>query len=245
MNVDSLAKILKMCDPSDSLKLWWRGGAGAVSFQCESGEKGRIADFVLKLMQVVSEHSFQRESGEEGRFADFKLKLMHVGSEHMEIPEQPCRAQDVVFDCCEKGLQVLSLDSSHVALVSLPLRGASSEFKCSRPSSLCMNVGSLTKILKMCGPSDSLKLWWRRGADTVSFQRENGEEGRIADFALKLMHVVSEQLPAQKRRGAPHCRLGAEALAFRAWAHGDPGVPGHVHQARLVGASAAERLRCA
>jgi len=87
MNADSLAKILKMCGPSDSLKLWWRGGAGAVSFQCESGEKGRIADFVLKLMQVVSEHSFQRESGEEGRIADFELKLMHVACEHMGIPE--------------------------------------------------------------------------------------------------------------------------------------------------------------
>nr|QDO16254.1 proliferating cell nuclear antigen [Lingulodinium polyedra] len=116
---------------------------------------------------------------------------MHVGSEHLEIPEQPGRAQDVVFDCCEKGLQVLSLDSSHVALVSLPLREASSEFKCGRPSSLCMNVGSLTKILKMCGPSDSLKLRWRGGA-TVSFQRESGEKGRIADFVLKLMQVVSE-----------------------------------------------------
>eukprot|EP00974_Lingulodinium_polyedra_P073452 7111578-Lingulodinium_polyedra.AAC.1 len=140
-------------------------------------------------MHVVSERSFQRESGEEGRFADFKLKLMHVGSEHMEIPEQPCRARDVVFDCCEKGLQVLSLDSSHVALVSILLRGASSEFKYGRPSSLCMNVGSLTKILKMCGPSDSLKLRWRGGADAVSFQRESGEKGRIADFVLKLMQV--------------------------------------------------------
>nr|QDO16252.1 proliferating cell nuclear antigen [Lingulodinium polyedra] len=108
----------------------------------------------------------------------------------MEIPEQPCRAQD--DGCCEKGLQVLSLDSSHVALVSLPLREASSEFKCSRPSSLCMNVGSLAKILKMCGPSDSLKLRWRGGADAVSFQRESGEKGRIADFVLKLMQVVSE-----------------------------------------------------
>eukprot|EP00974_Lingulodinium_polyedra_P047558 4564313-Lingulodinium_polyedra.AAC.1 len=45
-------------------------------------------------MQVVSEQSFQSESGEEGRIADFKLKLMHVVSEHMGIPEQPYRAQD-------------------------------------------------------------------------------------------------------------------------------------------------------
>nr|QDO16261.1 proliferating cell nuclear antigen [Lingulodinium polyedra] len=57
-----------------------------------------------------------------------------------------------------------------------------------------MNVGSLTKILKMCGPSDSLKLRWRSDADTVSFQCESGEEDRIADFELKLMQIESEHM---------------------------------------------------
>merc|ERR1719515_135251 len=45
-----------MCSPSDSLKLRWRGDADTVSFQCESGEDDRIADFDLKLMQIESEH---------------------------------------------------------------------------------------------------------------------------------------------------------------------------------------------
>merc|ERR1712014_340779 len=56
MNVDSLAKILKMCGPNDSLKLRWRAGADTVSFQCESCDDDRIADFDLKLMQIESEH---------------------------------------------------------------------------------------------------------------------------------------------------------------------------------------------
>eukprot|EP00415_Alexandrium_ostenfeldii_P000974 UN0974 len=56
MNVDSLAKILKMCGPNDSLKLRWRADADTVNFQCESGEEDRIADFDLKLMQIESEH---------------------------------------------------------------------------------------------------------------------------------------------------------------------------------------------
>merc|ERR1711874_322763 len=56
MNVDSLAKILKMCGTTDSLKLRWRSDADIVSFQCESGEEDRIADFDLKLMQIESEH---------------------------------------------------------------------------------------------------------------------------------------------------------------------------------------------
>merc|ERR1739848_87306 len=55
--------------------------------------------------------------------------------------------KDVNFDCSEKGLQVQSMDSSHVALVSLLLReSAFSDFKCDRPTSLGMNVDSLGKI---------------------------------------------------------------------------------------------------
>merc|ERR1712066_415796 len=101
--------------------------------------------------------------------------------------------KDVNFDCSEKGLQVQSMDSSHVALVSLLLReSAFSEFKCDRPTSLGMNVDSLAKILKMCGTSDSLKLRWQNDADTVNFQCESGEEDRIADFDLKLMQIPEQ-----------------------------------------------------
>merc|ERR1712157_92900 len=55
-NVDSLSKILKICGPTDSLKLRWQNDADIVNFQCESGEDDRIADFDLKLMQIESEH---------------------------------------------------------------------------------------------------------------------------------------------------------------------------------------------
>merc|ERR1712072_1300859 len=92
-------------------------------------------------------------------------------------------------------------DSSHVALVSLLLReSAFAEFKCDRATSLGMNVDSLGKILKMCGPSDSLKLRWQNDADTVNFQCESGEDDRIADFDLKLMQIESEhmEIPEQQ-----------------------------------------------
>merc|ERR1712050_128764 len=93
------------------------------------------------------------------------------------------------------GLQVQSMDSSHVALVSLLLReSAFAEFKCERPASLGMNVDSLAKILKMCSPNDSLKVRWQSGADNVNFQCEGGEDDRIADFDLKLMQIESEHM---------------------------------------------------
>merc|ERR1712029_376710 len=65
---------------------------------------------------------------------------------------------------------------------------------CERPTSLGMNVDSLAKILKMCGPNDSLKLRWQTDADLVSFQCESGEDDRIADFDLKLMQIESEHM---------------------------------------------------
>merc|ERR1719157_294464 len=87
------------------------------------------------------------------------------------------------------------MDSSHVALVSLLLReSAFAEFKCDRPTSLGMNVDSLSKILKMCGQNDSLKLRAQNDADVVSFQCESGEDDRIADFDLKLMQIESEHM---------------------------------------------------
>merc|ERR1712061_474021 len=103
--------------------------------------------------------------------------------------------KDVNFDCSEKGLQVQSMDSSHVALVSLMLReSAFADFKCDRPASLGMNADSLAKILKMCGTNDSLRLRWQNDADTVNFQCESSEEDRIADFDLKLMQIESEHM---------------------------------------------------
>merc|ERR1712093_514375 len=102
--------------------------------------------------------------------------------------------KDVNFDCSEKGLQVQSMDSSHVALVSMLLReSAFADFKCDRASSLGMNVDSLGKILKMCGPNDSLKLRWQNEADVISFQCESGDDDRISDFELKLMQMKASK----------------------------------------------------
>jgi proliferating cell nuclear antigen len=109
--------------------------------------------------------------------------------------------KDVNFDCSERGIQVQSMDSSHVALVSLLLREAAfSDYKCDRAVSLGMNVESLAKILRMCGPADSLKLKADTGADHVSFQCESSAEDRIADFDLKLMEIESEhmEIPEQQ-----------------------------------------------
>merc|ERR1712100_693169 len=82
-----------------------------------------------------------------------------------------------------------------MGLVSMLLReSAFADFKCDRPTSLGMNVDSLAKIFKMCGPNDSLKLRAQNDADTVNFQCESGDEDRISDFDLKLMQIEAEHM---------------------------------------------------
>merc|ERR1711865_802344 len=61
-------------------------------------------------------------------------------------------------------------------------------------TSLGMNVDSLGKIFKMCGPNDSLKLRYQNDADTLNFQCESSDDDRIADFDLKLMQIESEHM---------------------------------------------------
>merc|ERR1712190_407933 len=63
-----------------------------------------------------------------------------------------------------------------------------------------MNVDSLSKVLKMCGSSDSLRLRAQADADIVTFQCEGGEQDRISEFDLKLMQIESEhmEIPEQQ-----------------------------------------------
>lgn len=103
--------------------------------------------------------------------------------------------KDVNFDCSERGLQVQSMDNSHVALVALVLREtAFQDFKCDRPVSLGMNIEALAKVLKMCGEKDSLKIHADNGADHVSFQTQSNSEDKIAEFDLKLMEIESDHM---------------------------------------------------
>jgi len=54
-NVESLAKVFKLCGPNDSLKIRHANGADQISFQSESAEDDKISDFDLKLMEIESE----------------------------------------------------------------------------------------------------------------------------------------------------------------------------------------------
>jgi len=116
--------------------------------------------------------------------------------------------KDVNFDVSETGISVQSMDSSHVALVALLIReSAFMEYKCDRPASLGMNIEALSKVFKLCGPNDSLKIRYANDADQISFQCESQEDDRISDFDLKLMEIESEQMEIPEQQYKVVARL--------------------------------------
>merc|ERR1711904_729775 len=148
---------------------------------------------------ITLRHLFCVASSESTMVLEAHLQQASLLKKVVDAMKDLCK--EVNFDCSEKGIQVQSMDSSHVALVSLLLReSAFADFKCDRPTSMGMNVDSLSKVFKICGPNDSLKLKWQNDADTLNFQCENSEDDRIADFDLKLMQIESEhmEIPGQQ-----------------------------------------------
>mmetsp|Transcript_57336 Transcript_57336/g.145851 ORF Transcript_57336/g.145851 Transcript_57336/m.145851 type:complete len:260 (+) Transcript_57336:40-819(+) len=126
---------------------------------------------------------------------DFEAQLPQAVLLKRVVDAMKDLCKDVNFDCNEKGMQVQSMDSSKVALVSMLLRqSAFTSYRCERPVSLGMNVDALSKILKLCGPNDSLKLRWQSGSDTLSFQYLANDEDRIAEFDMKLMQIETEHM---------------------------------------------------
>jgi proliferating cell nuclear antigen len=99
------------------------------------------------------------------------------------------------FDCSSTGISLQAMDSSHVALVTLLLRGEGFEnYRCDRTLSLGLNIESLQKILKSASADDMITMKAKDAADSVSFMFEHPKQTRISHFSIKLMDIDSEHL---------------------------------------------------
>jgi len=102
---------------------------------------------------------------------------------------------DANFDCSSTGMSLQAMDSSHVSLVALQLRSDGFDhFRADRSTSLGINLGSLSKILKCAGNDDAITLKAEDGADHISFMFESKKQTRISHFNLKLIDIDSEHL---------------------------------------------------
>jgi len=99
------------------------------------------------------------------------------------------------FDCSSTGISLQAMDSSHVSLVTLLLRGEGFDsYRCDRNISLGISLDSFQKVLKSATADDMITIKAKDGADSVSFLFEHPKQTRISHFSLKLMDIDSEHL---------------------------------------------------
>ncbi|MCP4990404.1 MAG: proliferating cell nuclear antigen (pcna) [Colwellia sp.] len=82
--------------------------------------------------------------------------------------------ENVNFDCCDEGIRLQAMDSSHVSLVNVFLSTESfSYFKCETNHTLGINLDSLNKVLKCSKPRDSITLRHKNESDTLQIILSN------------------------------------------------------------------------
>ncbi|KAI3382897.1 hypothetical protein SNEBB_003578 [Seison nebaliae] len=103
--------------------------------------------------------------------------------------------KESVWECSCQGLCLQSMDSSHVALVAVLLRGEGFEhFRCDRNLSLGINIESMSKILRCSTNDDEVTLKAPDDADKLTFLFEQTDHDKSSEFEMKLMELEAYQL---------------------------------------------------
>lgn len=97
--------------------------------------------------------------------------------------------------CSNEGMSLQAMDASHVSLVSLLLRRDGFEtYRCDRDTSLGINFGSLSKVLKCAENTDIITIRSVDGGDLATFLFESPAGDKVSDFSFKLMRIDGEHL---------------------------------------------------
>eukprot|EP00920_Eleutheroschizon_duboscqi_P010857 GHVT01025512.1.p1 GENE.GHVT01025512.1~~GHVT01025512.1.p1 ORF type:complete len:158 (+),score=10.58 GHVT01025512.1:242-715(+) len=124
-----------------------------------------------------------------------KLQSASVFKRIFEAIKDMCT--DVNLDCDSDGIKLQSMDTSHVALVSLELKASGFDsYRCDRGRALGLNLPTVCKVFKLCNPNDACLIQCAdEGAgDMVTFVFENSEDDKLATFNLRLMTIENESL---------------------------------------------------
>lgn len=102
---------------------------------------------------------------------------------------------EAMFEFSDTGVQLQSMDSSHVSLCFVELEKKTFEhYRCDQNYALGLSLPNLAKVLKCAGADDVLTLKYKDESDVLSLMFENEEQDRIMDFDLTLMDLDQDQL---------------------------------------------------
>lgn len=102
---------------------------------------------------------------------------------------------DVNWLCTEDGIELQSMDSSHVALVSVTiLPDACSLYTCTDAIRLGMNVSILAKIIRCAENDDAVLLRQSKDEASLEIEFESRNGSRRHEFAMNLMDLDTQHL---------------------------------------------------
>mmetsp|Transcript_26347 Transcript_26347/g.47279 ORF Transcript_26347/g.47279 Transcript_26347/m.47279 type:complete len:257 (-) Transcript_26347:2740-3510(-) len=102
---------------------------------------------------------------------------------------------DVNFEITAEGIFLQAMDSSHVALVTLNLKGSEfAEYRCDRPQTLGVSIVNLAKLMKLASNDDAIVLRAEDEANVLTMIFEGTTESKVSEFNLNLITIDSEHL---------------------------------------------------
>ncbi|KAG8510281.1 Proliferating cell nuclear antigen [Galemys pyrenaicus] len=108
---------------------------------------------------------------------------------------------EACWDISSSGMNLQSMDATHVSLVQLTLRPEGFDrYRCDRNLAIGVDITSMAKILRCAGNEDIITLRTENNADTLALVFEAPNQEKVSDYEMKLMDLDVEQfgIPAQK-----------------------------------------------
>jgi proliferating cell nuclear antigen len=117
------------------------------------------------------------------------------------------------FEFSQTGISIQSMDSAHVALVSLGLgREGFTNYQCFRQRLLGINLGALAKVLKVIDNDDIVTIRHEEDTDVLTLVADSGDKKK-SEYQMKLMEIESEALGIPEMEYAAHLSIPSEVFA--------------------------------
>ncbi|ELR17065.1 proliferating cell nuclear antigen, Nterminal domain containing protein [Acanthamoeba castellanii str. Neff] len=123
----------------------------------------------------------------------FRLENASVFKKMVGLVKDIVTDVNLVFD--DRGMNMMSLDSSHVSLVEIKMfAGGFDEYECEVPVTLRVNIALMDKIMGLAGKDNSMTLLYVHSDSIAQFVFENAAGDRQTEFGLKLLNIKSNIL---------------------------------------------------
>ena len=128
----------------------------------------------------------------------FTLKLENSKIIKVIIETLSSIIDETEFYITPKEFTISAMDPSRICLLKLELaKGDFDEFKCETECKIGLNLDDLKKILKRCGPNDTIMLEYAEKDQKLKIKMQAGESSRIRTFSLTLLDIDIEEIPME------------------------------------------------